>query len=408
MRISTNQIYHTGSTQLMEGQSRLYKLQNQLSTGKKFLSAQDDPVSAAQVLLHSRSLAVNTQYADNQANASSQLALEETRLQKVQDSIQYIMEQVVAGGNGTYSDSQREYIAEALETQFNFMLGMANSADASGYYLFSGYQGSTKPFQLQPPGSAEPVKYVGDDGQRLLQVGASRQISVSDSGRDIFERIPTGNGTFATGAVSTNTGTGVIGPGSVNDIVDWSNRPYQSYEIRFTSSTNYDIVDPATSATISSHAYTPKGEITDIPGISFAIEGEPKPGDTFTVKPSTEQSMFTTLRNLIDAFKKDIENNSVAATEMKNTVNAEATNLQRILEKISSVQASIGSRRKELESLSDVSSALDLQYQERISNLQDADYAEVISDFVQQQTQLQAAQSSFATMTSLSLFNYIG
>ena len=50
MRISTSQIFQSGANSLMDGQSKLYKLQNQLSSGKKFLSAQDDPVAAAQVL----------------------------------------------------------------------------------------------------------------------------------------------------------------------------------------------------------------------------------------------------------------------------------------------------------------------------------------------------------------------
>ncbi|MDR2451680.1 MAG: flagellar hook-associated protein FlgL, partial [Candidatus Accumulibacter sp.] len=147
MRISTNQIFQTGARDLMQGQSSLFRIQNQLGTGKKFLSAQDDPVAAAQVLLTSQALGVNTQYADNQGNASHQLALEEDRLKSVVESVQYIMEQVVAAGNATYSDSQREFYAKDLENQLEFLLGMANSKDANGYYLFSGYQGHTQPFQ---------------------------------------------------------------------------------------------------------------------------------------------------------------------------------------------------------------------------------------------------------------------
>ena len=69
MRISTSQIFQSGSRSLIDGQSNLYKLQNQLSTSRKFLTAADDPIAASQVLLHSQSLAVNTQHAENQANA---------------------------------------------------------------------------------------------------------------------------------------------------------------------------------------------------------------------------------------------------------------------------------------------------------------------------------------------------
>ncbi|MDR2613875.1 MAG: flagellar hook-associated protein FlgL [Candidatus Accumulibacter sp.] len=403
MRISTSQIFQSGTKGLMDGQSKLFKLQNQLGTGRKFLTAADDPISASQVLLNSQSLAVNTQHAENQANAAAQLALEEDRLQSVEDSVQYIMEQVVAGGNSPYSDGQREFFAQNLQTQLDFLLDMANSTDANGYYLFSGYQGNTKPFQRMADGS---VKYNGDDGQRLLQATTSRQIAVSDSGRDIFHSIRSGNGTFALGASAGNTGTGVIGNGSVNNINAWTGNEYR---IEFSSATDYtiDTVPPSTPPTPVSGTYTPGAAIEDIPGISFTIEGEPKAGDSFTVKPSTDQSMFDTLRNLITAFSSDVSNNPTAEAALRNTLNAEMLNLDRILENVSSVQASIGSRRAELESLTNASAALDLHYKERISNLEDIDYAEAISAFIQQQTNLEAAQSSFAKITSLSLFNYL-
>ncbi len=175
MRVSTSQIYQSGARSILDGQSSLYKLQNQLSTGKRFLTAQDDPVAAAQVLLTRQTLAVNDQYADNQSNAASQLAYEESRLAAVVESVQYIRERVVAGGNGSYSDSDRATIAKDLQSQFDFLVGMANTTDANGYYLFSGYQGDTQPFQkqLNPDGSVSVV-YKGDDGQRLMQVGPSR------------------------------------------------------------------------------------------------------------------------------------------------------------------------------------------------------------------------------------------
>jgi flagellar hook-associated protein 3 FlgL len=401
MRISTNQIFRTGTGNLMEGQSKLFKTQNQLGSGKRFLSAQDDPIAAAQTALTSQALGVNTQYTDNQGNASQQLAFEEDRLKSVVESVQYIMEQTIAAGNASYSDSQREFFAKDLEHQLEFLLSVANSKDANGYYLFSGYQGNTQPFQRMTSGN---IEYVGDDGQRLMQVEASRQIAVSDSGRDIFERNLTGNGTFAMEAASTNGGTGVLTGGSVTNITAWTGN---TYEIKFTSATDYTIDTVPTSGSPASGTYTPGVAITGIPGISFSISGEPATGDTFTVKPNTEQSIFTTLQNLIKAFSTDVDGNSVAKARVQNTINAEMNNLNRILENVSTVQASIGLRCKELDALTDASSALDLHYREHLSNLRDLDYAEAISRFMQEQMQLEAAQSSFAQISRLNLFNYL-
>lgn len=401
MRVSTSQIFDAGSRNIMDGQSALYKTQNQLSTGRRILTAEDDPVAASQVLLDTQAREVIGQYADNQSNASSQLALEESRLNSVVEAIQFIKEQVVAGGNASYSDSQREFIANDLQGQLDAMLGVANSADASGHYLFSGFQGDTQPFQLLSSGT---VQYVGDDGQRLLQVGASRQIAVSDSGRNIFINSPSGNGTFATAAAAGNAGTGVVQPGSVLDAQAWSGNNYQ---VQFNAGGTYTITNTTTAAVVGTYAYAEGTAINAIPGISFSINGTPAVGDRFTVSPSTHRSVFATVQDLITAFRTNIAGNAVAGASVRNSINSNMENLDQALDNVSRVQASIGSRRKELEGLSDLASSLDLQYKEKISKLQDLDYTEALSRFASQQTQLEAAQKSFVQISGLSLFNYI-
>ena len=403
MRISTSQIYDAGSRNLMSSQSGLYKLQNQLSTGKKFLSAQDDPVAAAQVLLASQSLAVNTQYADNQANALSQLSYEESQLQAVVSAIQDARELVVSAGNGSYTDDAREKIADELESKFDLLLGLANSTDANGYYLFSGYQGNTRPFETAADGS---IYYTGDNGQRLLQVGSTRQVALSDSGYDIFQKIKTGNGTFSTTA-GTNAGSGVIGGGSVVDISQWLTNA-QDYSVEFVSDTQFEILDASgTALSGGPFGYTSGTAITDIPGISFSISGSPQAGDTFAVEPSRNQDIFTTLQNLVETLRTDISGDAAAGAALRNTLNAEMQNIDQALQNVVMVRSSAGARMSEMESLQSISSSLDLQFEARISDLQDIDYADVISRYLQQNKQLEAAQSSFAKISGLSLFNYL-
>ena len=395
MRISTLQIFDAGSRNILSSQSTLYKTQNQLGSGRRILTPQDDPVGASQVLLDTQAKEVNLQYADNQKNASLQLALEEDRIKSVVESIQYIKEQVVAGNISTYTDEQRKFFAGELQSQLDFLVGMANSADASGHYLFSGYQGETQPFQ----NINGEITYYGDEGQRLLQVGASRQIAVSDSGHAVFERNLTGNGVFAMGAASTNTGTGVIGVGSVTNPTAWA-AAATSYSLTFDGAGNY---------TINGGAPIPytSGQAIQISGVSFSIQGTPVLGDTFTVAPSTTQSMFTTIQNLITAFDTPITANPAATAQFQNSISEGMLNLDKILDNAARVNASIGERRKELAGLVDVSANLDLNYADKISKLQDLDYAEAISRFMSQQMQLEAAQSSFSKISNLSLFNYL-
>ena len=71
------------------------------------------------------------------------------------------------------------------------------------------------------------------------------------------------------------------------------------------------------------------------------------------------------------------------------------------------VQASVGTRLRELDSLGSKASDLDIQYQDTVSKLTGLDYAKALSDFTLQQTYLEAAQKSFAKVAGLSLFDIL-
>src|SRR5690606_32655337 len=109
-------------------------------------------------------------------------------------------------------ESDRRAIAIEVRQHLDDLVGLANTVNASGEYLFAGYQGLTRPFSVDGSGAAV---YHGDNGQRLVQIGPNRQVPVNDNGLDVF-MAPRGNGSFATLAHPANAGGGVIDMGSVN------------------------------------------------------------------------------------------------------------------------------------------------------------------------------------------------
>jgi flagellar hook-associated protein 3 FlgL len=86
------------------------------------------------------------------------------------------------------------------------------------------------------------------------------------------------------------------------------------------------------------------------------------------------------------------------------TYSAELGTLQ---DNVLNVRSQNGSNINQLESLDNAASSMDLQYTKELSAIQDLDYAQAISDLGKNQLILQAAQKSFVTTTSLSLFNYL-
>ena len=446
MRISTNQIFETGTRNMQRNQIALNKLQNQISTGLRVLSPEDDPVAAAQALVINQSIGVNAEHTGNQSKASNQLGLVNTQLTSLENVLQNARVLVLQAGNtSTLNTSDRASIASSLESSLSEIIGIANSKDGSGDYMFSGFQGATLPFAVDalapalPPSTTSPVGYYGDDGERLLQVSSSRQIAVNLSGNDVFMSARQGNGTFQTATGGNlgggvNQGTGIIDAGSVLDAQQWqaavnsfawSAPTNPALQVRFsvvgdvTTYQLYDVSVPATPAPISTALpFTPGQAITlastNPPaasatsfGSQVVIQGSPKNNDTFAISPSRNQSVFQTMQNLIAVLRSNFGSGGYSTTEYSNALAAQLTNLDQSLETVRGAQTIVGSRLSELDSLTSTSSGLDAQYQDTLKDLIGVDYAKAISDFKMQQTYLEAAQASFASVSALSLFNYL-
>jgi flagellar hook-associated protein 3 FlgL len=408
LRISTSAIYEAGTTQLNTLQSQMAKTQMQLSTNRRNLTAADDPIASARALEVTQSQSMNTQFGTNRGNATSSLSLVDKTLQDVTGQIQDIQSLVVTAGNGSYSQSDRQALATELEGRLTDLIGLANTTDDTGGYLFSGYKSTTQPFSQTPTGAT----YQGDQGQRSLQVGSSRKMPISENGNAIFEAIQTGNGRFTTAAAGSNTGSGIVSPGAV---VNAAQLTGHDYEIKFAVSTDtppvttYSVTDKSATApadvVLTAQPYT-EGATIAFGGMSMDVKGAPADGDSFSVQPSTKQSVFTTITRLIETLRAPADG-AAGKAALANGLNTASSNMKNALDNVLTVQASVGARMKELDNLDSTGDDLNIQYQTTLGGLQDLDMVKAISLFSQQQQTLQAAQMSFKTMSGLSLFNYI-
>lgn len=402
MRISTNTFYAAGSSKLGELQATLLRTQQQISTGRKMLTPADDPVAAARAFDISQAQATNTQYGVNRDNIKLSLKLEESILQSITGLLQDVKMVTIGAGNGAYSNADRKSLATELKSRFDELMTLANSGDGQGGYLFAGFQSNSQPFTQTATGA----QYNGDQGSRLLQVSTARQIAFSDSGDKVFEMNKTGNGIFTTGANSGNTGAGVVSSGLVADA---SLMTGHSYSVTFTVAagvTTYDVIDTTNNTTLSTGNAYASGQPIVFDGLQLEVSGNPANGDSFTSEPSKNQSMFATVKDLIDVLNLDGQGAANQA-RLTNRLSVAHNNLDNALENVLTVRAEIGSRLKEIDSLDNLGSDVNLQFAQSLSDLQDLDYNKAISSLVQQQTVLTAAQQSFAKVSGLSLFNFI-
>lgn len=191
MRISTSTLYEQGSTKISDLQSALVTTQQQLATGKRMLTPADDPNAAAQVLDLTQSQSVNTQFATNRQNATTSLSAVDGALSSATDLLQSLKTLTVTAGNPGMTSTQFASIASQFRQGFDSLMSLANATDGSGNYLFGGYHTSTPPFvktsTVVGGVTVTGAQYVGDQGQRQLQVGSSRQLGISESGPGIFQ-----------------------------------------------------------------------------------------------------------------------------------------------------------------------------------------------------------------------------
>lgn len=183
MRISTNTMYQSGISKINALQSDQAKLQQQISTGKRIASPSDDPVASARALEVSYAQSVNAKFADTRQTAQIKLNSLESNLTGITNLLVSTQSTLVGAGNGAYSDLERGFIATELSGSLQALIGLANTQDASGNYLYAGFQTDTKPFVATASGAT----YAGDSNQQLLQVDSQRQMAVNVSGDNVFQ-----------------------------------------------------------------------------------------------------------------------------------------------------------------------------------------------------------------------------
>jgi len=186
MRISTAQMFQQRVTAMLEQQVDLARTEQQLATGKRLVSAADDPAASLRNLQLGDRLTQNEQYQKNLDAAQGRLELEEGALASSVDLLQRVRELAVQALNATLGPGDLKAIEVEVRSQLDGLLSVANTQNTNGEFLFAGYQVDTIPFSSDGAGN---VTYNGDQGRQHLQVSQTRQVAAADNGADVFQGV---------------------------------------------------------------------------------------------------------------------------------------------------------------------------------------------------------------------------
>lgn len=254
MRISTQQYFDTSATRYTDNYSSVVKAQQQASSGVRVQTAADDPVAAQRLLMLQQQKDMLAQYSGNITSIQNTLTNEESVLTAISTTIQAGSQLALRAG-GVTSDADRKSIAVEVGALEDQLLGLLNSKDAAGNYLFSGSKTDTPPYSRNNDGT---YSYQGDENELSLQVSETLNVRTGDTGKTILE------GAVNTSRTQSNyiaPATAPVAPAISPPLVDdhkvaisaglvTSGTDYtkqfadgQPYKVTFTSSTQYVVTD---------------------------------------------------------------------------------------------------------------------------------------------------------------------
>ncbi len=174
MRVTNNMLVKTMMTNINSNLSRLNKLQQQMSTGKKIRVPSDDPIIAARALKFRTDVSEIEQFKKNTEDSLSWLEVTENALSSLGDVIHRARELTVHASNGTLSDDDRLKIKAEISQLKKNIVEIGNASYA-GRYVFAGYKTDEPPFEVEDTVVGEKIKYNG----KYLSIGGPISSSVA-------------------------------------------------------------------------------------------------------------------------------------------------------------------------------------------------------------------------------------
>ena len=394
-RISTNMVYNASLHSMLGKQASLNKLQQQMATGQKLVSAKDDPVAAGTAVKLDRSLSALGQYAANADRVENRLGLQENAMTEFGELMAQVNDLTIQANNPVLSDADLKSIASQLRAIGDQLLAVANSTDGAGRYLFGGTSDGSAPFSR----TGNTVTYNGDQTQRRVEVAPDTFVSDALAGSEVFMRIPTGNGTLTAQPAAGNSGTLVINDYATDANGGWDGT---AYSLHFSSASDYEIRDSSNTA-IATGTYT-AGDDIHFAGLRVQLLGIPAAGDSVQIRPAPSRDVFGTLDALATVLETGASTDAQVAAR-SNALQAGMRDVARAREVSIDARAAGGAQLAALDSAGNLRDADEVTIETTLSNLRDLDYAEAVSRYTLESTALQAAQTVFTQMQSMSLFN---
>jgi flagellar hook-associated protein 3 FlgL len=136
------------------------------------------------------------------------------------------------------------------------------------------------------------------------------------------------------------------------------------------------------------------------------LTGTPASGDSFTISPSTPQSVFTLLSNIANTLANPGTSPATAAITRQN-LNQDLSGIAEYQQTVTTAQAQTGVTLQSLTNTNASNSTQETEVQTSVNNAIATNLPAALTSLDQNTTAVEAAMKAFAQVQSLSLFSVI-
>lgn len=154
-------------------------LQQQLSSGKNFRRASDNPFDVARAMQMHSSINANKQYNKNITNVINWLDTTDTALGQMGNVFQSIREKLISSGNAAYGSDERQKVKDEMNQRVGQIAQILNTS-FDGEYIFGGTQGASKPVKTELDANSNTIISYSDKDSNVLKMLPAVNATVSN------------------------------------------------------------------------------------------------------------------------------------------------------------------------------------------------------------------------------------
>ena len=147
MRFTTFYSYQNSVNYFNNAMGRGFDLNEHISAGMANMRPSDAPAKASTAVQLQTALGRISQFEAARTGVKASLSFEETTLNGVVNNITLAKSSIVKAGNADMmSQSDRDTMAQELQSYRDTLMSLANTRDSNGNYIFSGFKSDTPAF----------------------------------------------------------------------------------------------------------------------------------------------------------------------------------------------------------------------------------------------------------------------